>query len=105
LTEIVVVFIPVYIVATVAVVRILIGISVPVVGAPAVLTVSLSGSEALLIAIVHGLAEDIGAVLIDFIVAAAATVAPTRGGVEIRVMVVIVVAIVPETYFLLPYPL
>lgn len=78
------------VVAVVAVGRVLVGIALAEVGAPIVLTVGLSGAEAFLIAIVHRLAQRVGAVLIDFVVGAAAVVTINRSGIEVGIIVVVV---------------
>src|ERR1700693_172600 len=95
LAEIIVVVFLGYIITTIAVVRVLIGIRVLVVGAPAILPVRLSGEKAFLIAVVYCLPEHIGAVLIGLVVLAATVVAIVRSCVEVWIVVVIV-AIVLE---------
>ena len=55
LAEVVVVVFLGYIIPVITVVRVLIGIRVLIVGAPAILAVCLSGEKALLIPVVHGL--------------------------------------------------
>ena len=74
LAKIVVVVVLGYVITIVAVVRVLIGIRVLVVGAPAILPVGLPGKEALLITVVHSAPERIGAVLIRFVVMAATVI-------------------------------
>jgi len=101
LAEIEVVLVLVYIVATVAVVGVLVDIRVLVVGTPPILTVSPSSPEAFLISVVHGLPQNIGAVLIDLVVPAGTMITIDRSRVEVRVMIVIAVPIVPEAYLLL----
>ena len=101
LAEIVVVLALVYIKATVAVARVLIGIRTLVVGMPPILAVCLSGPVAFRIAIVHSLSEHIRAVLVDLVVAAGTAITIDRSRVEIRIMIVIVVSLVPETDLLL----
>jgi len=100
LAKVVVVVVLGYIITTIAEVRVLIGIRVFVVVTPAILPVCLSGQEALLITVVHGLAKQICAVLIRLVVAAATvvTIVPTR--VEVWIIVVIV-ALVLEAHVLL----
>ncbi len=100
LAEVVVVGALGYVITTIAVVRVLIGIRALVVRAPAVLAVCLSGKEALLVPIVHGLSKHVGAVLIGLVVLPAAPVAIVRSRVEVGITVVIV-AIVPEIHLLL----
>jgi len=56
LAKIVIVVVPVYVVAVIPVVCVLIGIRVSVVGTPAILAVRLSSPEAFLITVVNGLA-------------------------------------------------
>ncbi len=90
--EVVVVLVSVYVVASVAVVRVLVRIGIPIVAAPAILAVCLSGTEALFITVVNGLAEQICAVLIRLVVPAAAIVSIARSRIEIRIAIVIVVA-------------
>jgi len=102
LTKVVVVVGPRYIKTTIAVVRVLISIRALVVKAPPVLPVGLSGKEALLITVIHGLPKHIGAVLIRLIVPTATPVTIVRSGVEEWITVVIV-TIVPEIHLLLTY--
>jgi len=73
-----------------------------VVGTPAILPVCLSGTEAFLITVVHGLPEQIRAVLIRLEVAPPPVVTIVRSRVEVWIIVVIV-AIVLETHLLLTY--
>ncbi len=63
------------------------------------LAVGLSGKEALLVTVVHGLPKQIGAVLVRLVVSAA-PVAIVRGRVEVGIVVVIV-AVVAEVLLLL----
>jgi len=100
LAKIVVVVVLVYIIAGVAVVSILIGIGVLVVGEPPILSVRLSGSKAFLITVVHGLPEQICTVSIDLIVAAATIITIDRSSVEVRITVVVVVALVLDACLL-----
>src|ERR1700737_52744 len=101
LTKIVVVVVLVYIIATIAVIRVLIGIRVLIVGTPAILPVCLSGAEAFLVTVVHTLPEQIRAVLIRLVVAAATIVTIVRSRVEVRIIIVIVVTLILEIYSLL----
>ena len=95
--EVVVVVVPVHVIAAIAVVRILIGIAVSVVRSPAILPVCLSSAEALLIAVVDGLPEQICAVLIRLVVPAAARVPIARRRVEVGITTVVVIACVLDT--------
>ena len=99
--EIVVVLVLVDVVAVIAVVRVLIGVRILVVGPPPVLAVRLSGAEAFLVAVIHGLPERVRAVLIDLVVAASPLVAIDGSGVVVRIAIVIMVAIVRKTDLLL----
>ena len=72
-----------------------------VVGTPAILAVCRSGPEAFLIAVVHGLAEQIRAVLIRLVVAAAAIVPIDRSRVEVRIAIIIGVPVVLKRNLLL----
>ena len=101
LTEIVVIVSPLYVVATIAVIRILIGIRAAVIGLPTVLVVCLASPEAFLVTIVHCLAEKVRTVLICFVVMTSAIVTIDRGGIEIRILVVVGVAVVLEIDLLL----
>ena len=73
--EVVVVVVPLNVVAVVPDVCVLIGVAVLEAGAPAVLPVRFTSPEAFLVPDVHGLTQRVRAVLIDLVVAAAATVA------------------------------
>jgi len=101
LTEIVVIVSPLYVVATIAVIRILIGIRAAVIGLPTVLVVCLASPEAFLVTIVHCLAEKVRTVLIGFVVMTSAIVTIDRGRIEIRILVVVGVAVVLEIDLLL----
>lgn len=101
LAEVVVVLVLVYVKAIIAVVRVLIGIRVLIAVAPTILPVCLSGAEALLIAIVYGLLEQICSVLIRFVVPAATIVTIVRSRVEVGITIVIVVLLILDTYLLL----
>jgi hypothetical protein len=105
LAEIVVIVVLGQIVATVAVVRVPVGIRVAVVGMPAILPVCLSSGEAFLVAIVHGLPEQVCAILIRLVVAAATIVAIARSCVVVRITIVIVLTVVPKSYLLLTFTL
>jgi len=100
LTEIIVVVVLGYIITTIAVVRVLIGIRILGVRLPAILAVRLSGMKALLIPVVHGLAKHIGAVSIRLVVLAVPVVTIVGSCVKVWIAVVIV-AIVLETHPLL----
>ena len=99
-----VVVVLVYIVAAVAEVRVLIGERVLVIVTPAVLAVGGAGTEALPVAIVDRLPQQVRSVLIDFVVGAAAVVAINRSGVEVGIVVVIV-AVTAQPLCLLPLAL
>ena len=100
LAKIVVVVVLGYVITVIAVVRVLIGKRVLVVGSPAILPVCLSGAEAFLITVVHGPPKHICTVLIRFVVAAATVVTITGSRIEVWITVVIV-ALVLETHVLL----
>src|ERR1051325_11904042 len=101
LAEVIVVVIPLYVIAIIPVIRILIGIRVPVVGCPAILSVCLSSTKTLLIAVVHGLPERLCAVLIRLVVAAFARGPIARGRVEVWIVTVVVATLILETNLLL----
>ena len=101
LAEIEVVVVLVYVIAAIAVVGVLVGIRILVAGTPPILSVGPPGAEAFLVAVVHGLPENVCTVLVDLVVVAATTVPIDGSGVVIRIMIVIVVPIVPETRLLL----
>ena len=105
LPKIVVVLVLVDVIARVAIVRVLIGERALVVGMPAILPVRFSGAEALLVTVVHGLTQQVCAILIRFVVSVTAMVTIDRRRVEIRIMIVIVVAVATYAYLLLAYPL
>ncbi len=105
LPKIVVVLVLVDVIARVAIVRVLIGERVLVVGTPAILPVRFSSAEALLVTVVHGLTQQVCAVLIRLVVSVTAMVTIDRSRVEIRIMIVIVVAVATYAYLLLAYPL
>ena len=88
--EVVVVVVPLYVVATIAVVGVSKGIRVFKAEIPAILPVCLSGAEALRIAVVHGLPEQIDTVLVRLVVRAATVVAIAVRRVEVRIAIVIV---------------
>src|SRR5260221_194261 len=102
LTEVVVVLALVHVHARVAVVRIFVGVRIPVIRAIAVLPIRLSGAVAFLVAVVHGLLEQIGAVLVDVIAAAQIGVPIARGGVEVGIVAVVVGPRAGQTRLLLP---
>ena len=66
-----------------------------------ILAVRRSGLEAFLVPVVHGLAEQVGAVLIGLVVAAATMVAIDRSRVEVRIAIIIRVMVVLQKYLLL----
>jgi len=101
LAKVVVVVASVQVVTVIAVVGILIGIRASVIGAPSIFAVCLTGPEAFLIAVVQGLAEQVSAVLINFVVAAIATVTINRSRIEIRITVIIRVTVGLEKLLLL----
>ena len=105
LAEIVVVVVLGQIISTVAVVRVPVGIRVAVVGMPAILPICLSSGEAFLVAVVYGLPEQVCAILIRLIVAAATTVAIARSRVVVRITIVIVLTVVAKSYLLLTFTL
>ena len=74
LAEIIIVVILAYVIPAIAIVRVLIGERVLVVGAPAILAIRLSGEKSLLIPVVHAFSKQIGAVLIRFVILAATIV-------------------------------
>ena len=100
LAKVVVVVGPVYIIAAVPEVRVLIRVRVFVIGAPMVVPVRFAGAEAFLIPMVRRPAQHFRAVFVGFIVAAAAIVAIDRRRIEIRVAIV-VESMVPEMDVLL----
>ena len=105
LPKIVVVLALVDVIARVAIVRVLIGERALVVGLPAILSIRFSCAEALLVTVVHGLTQQVCAVLIRFVVSGTAMVTVDRSRIEIRIMIVIVVAVAAYALFLLAYPL
>jgi len=100
LAKVVVVVVLGYIITVIAVVRVLIGKRVLVVGGPAILPVCPSGAEAFLITVVHGLPKQICAVSIRLVVSAATVVTIIGSRVEVWIIAVIV-ALVLETHVLL----
>ena len=100
LAEVIVIIVLGNVIATIPVVRVLIGIGVLVVGAPPILTIGISGEEALFITVIYGFPKHIRAVLIGFVVAATAVVTIIRRRVKVRIIVV-VVAITLEVPLLL----
>src|SRR5450759_2089585 len=101
LAEVVAVVVPLYVEATISVVPILIGIRIPVIERPAIVPVCLSSPETLLIAIVHGLPEHDGAVLIRLVISASTRVPIAWRRVEVGVTAVVVVGCVLDTQLLL----
>jgi hypothetical protein len=90
LAEIIVIVRLIHVVAGVAEIRVLISVTVPVIGTPMVCAVGGPGPKALLVAVIHRLPQHVRSVLIDLVVRAAAAVAINRGGIEVRIVVVIV---------------
>jgi hypothetical protein len=72
---------------------------------PAILPVCLSSAEAFLVAVVYGLPEQVCAIFIRLVVAAATVVAIARSRVVVRITVVIVLTLVPKSYLLLTFTL
>jgi hypothetical protein len=103
--EIIVVVVLGQIVATVAVVRVPIGIRVALVGMPAILPICLSGAEAFLVAVVYSLPEQVCAILIRLVVPAATIVTITRSRVVVRITIVVVLTLIPKSYLLLTFTL
>ena len=103
LAKVVVVGVLVNIIASIAVVCVLIGVGVLVAGTPAIHPVCLSRLVAFRVTVVHGLPEQVYAILICLVVDAATIVSIVRSRVEERITVVIMVAIVLETYLLLTH--
>lgn len=101
LPKIVVVLVLVDVIARVAIVRVLIGERITVVGMPAILPVRFSSAEALLVTVVHGLTQQVCAVLIRLVVPMTSMVTIDRSRVEIRIMIVIVLAAAMYAYLLL----
>ena len=94
LAKVVVVGVLVDIIASIAVVRVLICERVLIAGTPAIRPVCLSGLETFRITVVHGLPKQIYAVLICLVVGAATIVSIGWSRIEERIAVVIMVAIV-----------
>jgi hypothetical protein len=105
LPEIVVVVVLGQIITTIAVVRVPISIRVLVVGTPLILPVCLTGAEAFLVAVVYGLTEQVRAIFICLVVAAAAIVTVARSRVVVRITTVIVLTLVPKSHLLLTFTL
>ncbi len=101
LAEVVVVVLLAYVITIIAVVGILIGKRVFVVGTPAVLPVCPPGIVALLIAVIEGLPEQIRAVFVGFVIVAAAIVTIIRGRVEVRIATEVVIAVIVDAQLLL----
>jgi len=49
-----------------------------------------AGAEAFLVTVIHRLAQQVGAILIGFVVGPAAVIAIDRRGVEVRIVIVVV---------------
>ena len=100
LTEIVVVVVLAYVIAIIAVVGVLIGKRVFVVdpSGPAGLPIRYL---CLLIAVIEGLPEQISAVFVGFVVAAAAIVTIIRGRVEVRIATEVMIAVILDAQLLL----
>lgn len=103
LPEVIVVLIRIHVVAAVTIIGILIGVRTTVIVAPMILPIGTACVIAFPVAIVHGLAEHVGSVAVDFVVAAAAIVTIAWRRVEIRVAVVIVMLVL-ECKLLLTLP-
>ncbi len=101
LTEVVVIIVLAYVITIIAVVGVLIGIRLCVVGIPVVLPVCPSSIVAFLIAVIDGLPEQIRAVLVCLVVAAAAIVTIIRRRVEVRISAVVMIAIILDAQLLL----
>src|SRR3546814_3608758 len=76
-------------------VGVLVGVAVAVVVAPVVLTVGAAGVQAFLVAVVDGLADQVGAVAVGPLPVALVGVAVAVGRVVVRVVVVVVRARAP----------
>src|SRR5579885_3376791 len=85
LAEIVVVVVLRHVIPVITVVRVLICVTVSIVGRPAILSVCRSSVEALLIAVVDSLFEYIYTVLICFVVGSPAGISIAGTSVEIRI--------------------
>ncbi len=70
---------------------------------PVILQVSFTGAEAFLVTVVHGLPEQVCAILIRLVVTAATIVTIARGSVVIRITLVVMPAVVPKRYLLLTF--
>src|SRR5436190_464227 len=103
-TEVIVVVGLTYVIAAIAEVCIPIGIGRSKVKRPSVLPVRLAKTEAFVIAVVHGLAEQVRAVLVRLVVTAAAVVAIDRRREKVRIVVVVVAFVIPKTGLLLLQP-
>jgi hypothetical protein len=68
---------------------------------PAILPVRFSSAEALFVTVVHGLTQQVCAVLIRLVVPMTSMVTIDRSRVEIRIMIVIVLAAAMYAYLLL----
>src|SRR5215813_5715638 len=86
--------------AVIAVARILISIRVAIIVAPAILLVCVPCPEALFIAVVYGLPEQISTVLIDLVVPTATIVPIARSCIEVGIAIVSIVAFIPQTLVL-----
>ena len=103
LAKIVVVVVLGEIVATIAIVRIPISIRALVIGTLVILAVCLTGAEAFLVAVVHGLPKQVCAILIRLVVGAATIVTIARSRVVVRITLVIVLTVFPKSYLLLTF--
>ncbi len=101
LAEVVVVVVPIDVITVIAVVCVLVSVRALVVRLPPVLAICASGPVTLLIAIVHGLAEQIGAVLVRLVRISTTAVLIDRGRVVIRIVIVIGVTVVLKIDLLL----
>src|SRR5690606_23272082 len=90
LAEVVVVLALRDVIAVVAVAGVLVGVAVAVVGAPAVLAVGAAGMQPFLVAVVDGLADQRGAVVVRPVPVALVGVPVAGGRVVVRIVVVVV---------------
>src|SRR3546814_10548494 len=95
LAEVVVLLVWGNVIAVVGVVGVLVGVAVAVVVAPVVLAVGAAGVQAFLVAVVDGLADQVGAVAVGPLPVALVGVAVAVGRVVVRVVVVVVRARAP----------
>ena len=96
-----VVVVPINVIATIAVIGVLIRKRVFVIGSPTVLPICASRMVALLIAVIESLPEQIRAVFVGLVVAASTIVTIVRGRVVVRIAIVVVIAIIADAQLLL----